>query len=221
VVVFWLARSRKGRVPVVRLEREQDEVAARTLGSAGEVRDWAESAGFALLGQYRVMVGSRSQTMMVWQHENRPTFLYMLPTGPAPADGTKRPYSYAFATKFEEETGLSTCSSRTGHWILRPGGGYVQTFSVLSIDELWQRHQVGEAYVMKQAGVGMKPLTKAFEERYTESYQRELDYVCSLRFGRFRVPWQRWTRSRRRHDLTIEQLHRRGLVKIPQEVEPD
>jgi hypothetical protein len=85
------------------------------------------------------------------------------------------------------------------------------------LDELWRSHQEGTHFVLRWAGVELRPLEKDLLTEIAESVQDQMAHIRSLPLWYLRGGWWYFVRRRRLHNVPIEDQHRRGWIKMPGE----
>ncbi|MBN1343716.1 MAG: hypothetical protein JXQ73_13595 [Phycisphaerae bacterium] len=128
-------------------------------------------------------------------------------------------YVTEFMSTFSNGLDLTTTNNRESFTMPRPPGSYLQSFSVDSIDELWERHLDTEAYVMDEARVRLVPLKGSFESFFLGEVRRQAAYVRTIPLWPVKM-WYWYFRRGRRHGTTLQEQHMSGLIDIPPRTEP-
>jgi len=167
---------------------------------------WAADSGFEFAGNFRL----GSVYIAGWEHKRRPGFFceYRL---------QQRTF-YDIATNFADEMSLTTASTKDGNLTPKPPGHYHQTFSNLSLEQLWEKHIEAENYLVEKAGVRPADVVLSFEDEITAAVQKELAYHKTIPLYHFRVPWWYFVRRNRLHNKTIRQQHEAGMITLPNEM---
>ena len=169
--------------------------------------DWALAKGFAQFeGMYTFVVGAAA-FVAAWRHMEHPTYFVLLSTGPKKF--------FVFLTEFSEHSDLVTGSAKHFQLFPKPPGHYVQTFSKLSLDDLFARHLAAARYVTTAGAVQVKPTPWAFEDAFTKGEALQAAYLQSLPFWFLRAPYWYYVRKTRFHNKAIERLHKSGMLQLP------
>lgn len=169
--------------------------------------DWAFEKGFdAFIGMYVFKLGV-AVFVSVWRHKKHPTyFLVILMSGKPILN---------FITGFSENLELSTASAKHFQLCPQAPGHYMQTFSKLSLDGLFDRHLASARFLTTKGGIKMRPVPWGFEEAFTRREMAQAAYLESLPLWFLRAPYWFYLRRRFYHNKTIEELHRAGKVLLP------
>jgi len=171
------------------------------------VADWAYNNGFdTFLGAYMVRLGVES-FIAAWEHHGRPTYFCLY-------QAANRIF-YDFVTIFSENRSLTTGSTKDGQFLPKPPGHYVQTFSSVSVAELYDRHRSAEQYLTMVGGITSRPLVSSFQETLAGAVKEQAAYIQSLGLWPLRAPVWYFIRKHRLHNKTIEQLHMARKAVLP------
>ena len=168
---------------------------------------WAAGSGFEFVGNFR----HGSVYIAGWEHTKRPSFFceYRI----------QQKMFYDMVTTFADEMSLTTGSTKEGNLTPKPPGHYHQTFSNLSLEQLWEKHVEAENYLVEKAGVKPPDVVLTFEDEITTAVQKELAYHKTIPLYHFRVPWWYFVRRNRLHNKTIRQQHESGIITLPNEIQ--
>lgn len=185
-----------------------DPKIARTAAAS----DWAERNGFHFVGFY--FESCMNSLIAAWRHASQPTYFcaYVV------SDNNQLRNTYDFVTLFDHDVSLTTGSTKDGHMMPPRPGAYVQTFSHVSLDEQWRRHTDAERFLNSRGHVGFRSRVPAFVESITTAIQRQVAHVRSMPFWPFRAVFWFASRRSRWHNLTIQQQHEQGWIRLPHEL---
>ncbi|MHC4757024.1 MAG: hypothetical protein ACYTE8_00045 [Planctomycetota bacterium] len=167
---------------------------------------WAVSNGFEFTGNFRFGVVYISG----WEHARRPSFFceYRI----------QEKSFFDMVTIFANDTGLTTASSKDGQLSPKPPGAYHQTFSGLSLEQLWEKHVEAENDLVEKGGAALPDVMLSFEDEITGSVHKQFEYHKSISLYHFRVPWWYFFRRGRRHNKSIQKQHELGIIRLPNEI---
>lgn len=178
-----------------RLPDESAQPLAEQAGASVSV-DWLDEQGFDFVGAFKLDGAGTAPLLVVWKHVASRIYLvvYILPNGTQFID---------IVSVLDEDTGVTTSTTKDGH--LMPGrqGTYKQSFSGLSVPQLWQRHLEAEQYVASQHGLKPGDTERPFEEELMTAVHKQIDYVTSLPLWPLRIPWWYFVRRNVRHNRPI------------------
>jgi hypothetical protein len=173
---------------------------------SGEAPAWAVANGFEFVGNFRL----GPVYIAGWEHTKRPSFFceYRI----------QRKEFFDMVTTFADDMSLTTGSTKDGQLNPKPPGDYFQTFSNLSLGQLWEKHVEGENYLVGKGGVKLPEIMLLFEDEITGALCKELEYHKSIPLYHFRVPFWFFFRRRRWHNKSIQAQHERGMIRLPNEM---
>ena len=169
------------------------------------VHQWAENNDFTFIKAFQFAI----YHVATWKYNRKPTFL-CLHTNPA--------WSIELITVFENNIILCTASS--SNWQDSPHffGYYLQTFSNISIDELWLRHTEMEDYLMETGKVKLSK-SEIIIEDFLNSYRKnQTDHVRSFAGWPVRALYWSFIRKHAWHNKSIKDQHEKGMIKLPIEL---
>lgn len=211
VIAFVLGAVYKlgDRLARLRLEEVSSAVdgADKIISASESLHQWAQEHEFHFVGYFKET--GFGSLLAGWQFRERPTFFcyYLM----------KDTRSLDFVTVFANEVGLTTGSADGGQLIPRRPGSYCQTFSQLSIDDLWARHVDMENYLIDEGGAELVRLDVSFKEKLAESMREEIGFLRQIRLWPLRAIYWYFTRRKARHNLSIQEQHKRGMIRLPKE----
>ena len=180
----------------------------------GAGSEWAGENDFAFVGNYALTVGVADLSMSIWRRSDRPTFFcsYLVQSGGS------RQNSYDFVTLFEDDIMLTTNNKSDSQMLPQPPGYYSQSFSRVSLDGQWNRHLEMENYLMDTGGAILVQNDKPFEDCFVNAIQRQVEFVQSQSLWPLRSIYWFYIRRHKRHNLSIQDQHDKGLVILPNEL---
>lgn len=171
-------------------------------------REWAQQNDFKFMGYYLFQA---NVFIAAWQREDRPMFFcYYLAQNKKLSD---------LVTLFGNEVSLTTGSSMDGQFFPLPENKYMQSFSRLHFDDLWDRHVAMENYLIDEGGAELVELDLDFQESILKAIQDQMKYVRSIPLWPLRGLWWFAVRRFRWHNLTIRQQREKDWIRLPKEYE--
>ncbi len=202
----------------IRLEPLVDGSFVQQLEAASEMDEWARSAGFALAGYFRTgKVVNTTSFLAIWQQRNTPTFFTVTYTVAGAGLSTVTNWCIEFTTSFNRDGALDTSTTRASHFFPPRPGVYRQSFSNLDAAQLWTRHQEALRHLAAESTIQMSPPTERIQTLVEQSVARQAGYVRSLPLWFLRGPYWYLVRRYRFHGISIEEQHRRGMIRLPHE----
>jgi hypothetical protein len=186
----------------------RDPKIART----ADAKLWAEQNRFQFIGYH--VESCMNSLIVAWQHPSQPTYFcaYVV------SDNARLRNTYDFVTMFERDVSLTTGSTKDGHMMPPRPGAYVQTFSQVSLDEQWRRHTEAERFLTSRGHVRYRSNLPPFVESITTAIHGQVAHVRSLPFWPFRGVFWFASRRTRWHDLSIQEQHEAGRIRLPHEL---
>ncbi|MBI2195257.1 MAG: hypothetical protein HYU36_25025 [Planctomycetes bacterium] len=181
-------------------------------GLASARDGWARENGFEPIGRYLMEAGQTCH-IDAWQHMQKPT-LFCVYTISAPSLPAPRVFS-DLVTVFAEERSLTTASTKDAHFFPVRDGIYMQSFPDQTLGELWHRHLDGERYLV---GRGLREIPRPdipFEQHILQAIHKQMAYVRAIPCWPLFASYWFWVRRNRLANLTIEEQHRRGWIRLP------
>ena len=162
-----------------------------------DYHDWAAEQGFKWIGAY-VLRGVTDIYVGAWRHPTQSLYfcVYM-------AQGNM---FTDLVTIFDDEHGLTTCSSADTLTLPQPPGAYRQVFTDLTIDEQYQRHLEAEVLLTERLRMQPQPISEPFERVVIDAIHRQMAYVKSLPGWPIRGVWWYLTRLRKINRSVEDQL---------------
>jgi hypothetical protein len=210
--VHLLCKGSMGLGPVV------DGEFVQQLEAASEMDEWARKAGFALAGYFKTgKVANTTSFLAIWQQQNASTFFAITYVVATTGPSTISDWCIEFTTSFNRDGALDTSTTRASHFFPPRPGVYRQSFSNLDAAQLWTRHQEGLRYLAAASSIQMSPPTERVEALVEQSVARQAAYIRSLPLWFLRGPYWYLVRRYRFHGISIEEQHRRGMIRLPHE----
>lgn len=184
---------------------------------AAEHQPWAKEQGFTWIGAYRLGAagGSTAElkraglpTMFIaaWEHSEEPSYFLIYCHG-------SNSY-YDFVTLFSEGASVTSGSTKDALTIPSHADAFVQAFSGLACDELWEKHREAEVYVMQARGCRKQPLTASLDEYMLSAIGRQMEHVRSLPLWPLRGIYWFVVRRNTLINRSIEEQHRSGTIAL-------
>lgn len=166
---------------------------------------WTENNNFDFLGFYRI----GHYHIAIWGDTSSPTFLWL---HSFPDKGIE------FITLFEGEILFSTVNS--SNWQAPPHfmGYYLQTFSTIDVDLLWQRHVEMENYLI-EAGKAKTYESDIFVQEMIDSYRKkQTDHIRSFVAWPIRAIYWNLVSKHFWHNKSIKEQYEKGMIILPNEL---
>ena len=177
----------------------------RLIGATIDAREWAQQNDFIFKGYYILQA---NVFIAAWQRKDRPTFFcYYIVQHKKLSD---------LVTMFDNGISLTTGSSSDGQFFPLPDEKYMQSFSKLRFDALWDHHVAMENYLIDEGGAELVVQELEFQESILKALDHQMEYVRSLPLWPLRGFWWYTVRKFRRHNLTILQQCEKGWIRLPQ-----
>jgi len=214
-VIIWLAIAaaviltipylflRKALQPNLNMHPAPVDQFRRELSETGQYDHWAQKEGFEQLGGFVINLVAPS-FVAAWQHQDKPTYFCIYV-----AQGD---FGFDLVTLFEQDRGLTTCSRKDGHFFPQRPGAYLQSFSDITLDDLWIRHQEAEHYLIKNGHCKLHSKRCSFEEVFIKAIRKQLGYVRSIKLWPIRPLYWFLTRMSKWHNISIQLQHQRGMI---------
>lgn len=215
VATAEMARMAKAELQYLDVDQGQgDPRIARTVHPG----QWAGENDFEHVGYYLFRNGQ--SLIAAWRYADRPTWFCYYVIQVEAEGNTVTKEAVDFVTRFGDDISLTTGSMPDCHFLPPRPGAYVQSFSELSLDEQWGRHIEGENYLMDQGGAQLEPFEQPFDEALLTAVRQQLDYVRSIPLWYLHAPLWFFVRRSQYHNRSLEQLHQRGRIRLPNDMGP-
>jgi len=179
------------------------------------IEEWTQRNGFTFVGYYCAKIGFQGIFPAVWRRTDKPTFLCHCVYWQSNRGARCVP---EFVTGFAQDISLVTANSRDAQMLPQKEGSYKQTFSDECLDDLWDRHIVGEDYLIDQGGAQLVQIEGSFEDHFLKGVREERRYVRSIPLWFLRGPYWYFVRRNKWHGKSIMVQHERGMIKLPNEL---
>lgn len=166
---------------------------------------WTENNNFNFLGSYRI----GHYYIAAWGDANSPAFLWF---HSFPDEGLE------FITHFEDE--ILLCTVDNSNWQAPPRfmGYYLQTFSTIDIDLLWQRHVEMENYLI-ETGKAKIFESDIFVQDLIDFYRKkQTKHIRSFAGWPIRAICWNLISKHFWHNKSIKQQYEKGMIKLPNEL---
>ena len=126
--------------------------------------------------------------------------------------------SFDFVTMFDNEIMLTTNDKSDSQMLPAAPCHYLQSFSLASLDEQWNRHLQTENYLMDVGGALLVQNDRPFEDCFIDAIKKQIAFVRSLSLWPLRGTYWFFIRRKRLHNLSIQAQHDSGWVMLPNEM---
>ena len=174
---------------------------------------FAEENGFEYLGSYRMKAISTVANIAGWKHNSLPMFMcyYVVTTG----DNVNR--SSDFVTYFAGDYALTTGSTKDAHLNPQPPKSYMQSYANIDLFQQWSKHKEAERYLMFEGNLSLSSKEYVFVERVQQSVIESAENIVRFPLWFCLGAWRFFVRRRLWVNKSIEEQHRRGMIKMPHE----
>lgn len=218
-VVFWIQFARRAAPFLAKLANS--EILKLPMDSSHHVSDtetrnaisWAEAANFEYLGVFEHRPDKN--LIYAWKSNIHRCFLasYVL------LQGDTRIAATDFVTGFQDEFSLTTNNHGDGRAFPKHPATYAQCFANASIDEIWRRHKEAEQYLVGFGGVRAIQQLPDFQPAFQRAIRDQMNYLQSFLLWKLRIPYWYFVYRKRWRNISIEEQHTRGWIKLPNELE--
>jgi hypothetical protein len=193
--------------------RPDDRSLAVLVETARAHNTWAANNGFEFEGCYKVLMGQSAASMVVWRRSDRPTVLcfYLITVG------TKQKTATDIVTDFADYISLTSNNSRDAQFSPARPGRYMQTFSPVTLDELWAKHIEAENYLMDAGRAQLVQKEFIIEKEFIDSCRRQNAYTRSIPLWYLKGAYWYLIRRNIRHNKSVKQQHEKKMIKLPNE----
>jgi hypothetical protein len=200
VVEVWLLAKSKLKL------RETDSAKDRSISKANEmIHQWAEDNDFAFIGTFQIA----HYHLAAWKYNHKVMFL---------CHHTHMDRGIELITVFKND--IFFCTANGSNWQGTPHfpGYYLQTFSSISMDDLWRRHAEMEEYLIKTGGAKLFESEMTFEDCLNYYRKKQTDHVRSFIGWPLRAFYWNIIRKFAWHNKTIKNQRERNMINLPNEV---
>jgi hypothetical protein len=196
--------------------RPDDKGLSALVKTARAHNTWAANNGFEFEGCYKVQMGQSVASMAVWRSSDRPTVLcfYIISVG------TKQSTATDMVTDFADQISLTSNNNKAAQFSPWRPGRYQQTFSPVTLDELWAKHIEAENYLMDTGGSQLVQKEFNLEKEFFDSCRRQNAYIRSIPFWYLKGAYWYFIRKNIWHNKSVRQQHEKKMVKLPNELSP-
>ncbi|MHC4524604.1 MAG: hypothetical protein ACYSU8_03580 [Planctomycetota bacterium] len=190
-----------------------------------EINQWAASHGFHYMNTFLMQITNTRTFVAVWQHPHDPTFFaaYICQgTGGNSSDQSNvvtQKTVFDFITYFDKGYSLTTGSTSDGNLFPLQQNIYHQTLDFADWDDHYQKHTQAVTYLKNIGGIRLDVLTKPVDQYILEAVHSCTKHVRSLFLWPLRGAYWYFIRRRLWHNLTIQQQHEKGKIKLPNEID--
>jgi len=170
------------------------------------VHQWAENNDFTFLGVFHIAYNH----IATWKYSPKSTFL-CLHTFPE--------RSIELITVFEND--IILCTGNNSNLQTPPHffGYYLQTFSRISMDDLWHRHTEMENYLMETGGVKLSESEITIEDCLNSYRKKQTDHIRSFVGWPVRMIYWFLIRQFSWTNKSIKDQYEKGMINLPNEGE--
>jgi hypothetical protein len=204
----------QGKPPSIEKYRQGDKQLAALVETARPHNTWAVNNGFMFAGCYKVRIAQAVVDMAVWRRNDRPTILSLYIV----RMGNRKNISTDISTDFADMISLTSNNSRAAQLSPWRPGRYQQTFSPVTLDELWAKHIEAENYLMDVGEAQLMQKEFNFEKELLDSCRRQNAYIRSIPFWYLKGAYWFFIRKNIRHNKSVKQQHEKKMVKLPNEL---
>ncbi len=207
----------QGKIPIIEKYRPDDKQLAALVETARPHNTWAVNNGFVFAGCYKIKIAQAVVDMAVWRRNDRPTVLSLYIV----RMGNRKNISTDIMTDFADMISVTSNNSRSAQFSPWRPGRYQQTFSPVTLDELWAKHLEAENYLMDTGDAQLVQKEFRIEEEVIDSCRRQNAYLRSIPFWYLKGAYWFFIRKNMLHNKSIKQQHEKKLVKLPNEFSDD
>ena len=188
--------------------------------------NWANQNSFNYLGKFESHIGSANVLIYAWQHLERSSFFcqydFTIPCKDQETQSEdKVNTSYDFITNFNHGFGLTTGSNLGCQFLPKRLKSYVQSFSDLDLNGMWEKHYHAEKLLLDIGGVILNRTKQSFESFKEELYEtllEQAEYIHSLPLWQLRCGCWYIIRREKWHNKSIQTQYEKGMIKLPKEL---
>jgi hypothetical protein len=136
-------------------------------------------------------------TVTVYQQRDQPRYLSFM---------FHKRLSWCVESYLEDLTILDTTNSGSPDLFPRPGA-YKQNFPLVSVQDIWQRHVEGEAWLSARFGYKWMPINRPYEEILADAMRIRMKHNRAQSFWPFRVLYRYAITGRRHMNQPITQQY--------------
>ncbi|MCF7954238.1 MAG: hypothetical protein K9M75_00405 [Phycisphaerae bacterium] len=179
-----------------------------------DLQRWSQANNFEYEGCYKTRIGMSHMTIYAWKHDERPSFVCQYDI----KENKKVKTNYDFVTIFADDVGLTTGADSSSQTLPKPPGEYMQSFSDMTFDDRLEMHVYSENFLINSGGAILLEREFSFEEEFVNAARRDARFVCKLWFWPLRWPYWHAVRKVKLHNLSIEDQHLEGMIKLPKDL---
>ncbi len=190
------------------VERYDPEMEERVFQSSHARIDEAIALdmGFEREGAYLVDLKMAKAVFAMWRHKTSTTFLAVFNLGESLLNSNAH-IDLVSVLSLDPNVGLTTGTTKDGHTDAKLPGDYVQSFSNLPIQEMFDLHMTGEAYVATRHRIKPEPVRLTGAEALLISLRDNSRKKLLRPWLALQVPWRYWIGRHMNHNKTVEQIH--------------
>ena len=89
-------------------------------------------------------------------------------------------WKYDLVTRFNGRESLTTASGNSAFSLPRTPGAYLQSFTGVTLDDLWQRHVEAEAYLLQKFHITWETMTVSYLDHVMDGIRRQAQHIRSI-----------------------------------------
>lgn len=169
------------------------------------VYPWTKANDFEFFGTFTI----GHYTLNTWKHLYKPTCLCL---------HTFPDRGIELITVFEKDIIFCTVNNSNWHGSPHFPGYYLQTFSKISIDELWHRHLQMEDYLEESGKVKLSDSEIDIEDCLDTYRKRQTRHIRSFTAWPARLYYWNLIGKHSWHNKTLKTQYEKGMIQLPHEV---
>jgi len=190
--------------------RPKDGLLNAKVQATVDTHRWAASERFDFVGYFETLIDKSLITIAVWKSKTAPTFLCH--------NVSETCGAYSFVSCLRDSRTVSTCSTTWGFWLPEQIGCYTESFPEADLDELWSRHTKTQNYLIQSGGARLQEPNETFDIFFCQHIHKQIEHIFEISLWDLRAVWWFYFRERHWQNLSVEQQHGRGLIKLPNEM---
>ena len=183
---------------------EEEEVFRSSHSRINE--DMIVEMGFEREGAYLVDLKMCKAVFAMWRHKHSATYLAVYAIGSGLLTD-KSDVDFVSVLSRDPNLGLTTGTTKDGHTNAKLPGDYMQTFSGLSINAMFDQHVTGEAYIASKHQIDPQPVMMSGAECLLSALRDNSRKKLLRPWLTLQVPYRFWIGRHINHNKTVEQIH--------------
>lgn len=148
-----------------------------------ETNTWAKYHGFKFTSfrDFLSKASSKIINIVFWLNEDKTCILAMY--------YVEGKIHYDFVSKFENNRGLTTSSTKDGAMLPTLPEDFAQYFPGLTLNETWEHHLEAEQFIEKKLEYSKVPFNEDIISEVKESIRKQAEFIKSLFLWQLRGPY--------------------------------